>query len=579
MENNCPLDNLLEDDTNTNTKTLPQFDLTCNPCSPTKFCRQIEKEELSNLNDRLACYIEKVRSLEIENNQLLRNIKFHEDNRGTEITSLKSLYDKELMEARILIDELSNEKAKSEMDARRLLIENNDLKSGLDKKDKECLLFQTSLSVCESKLSEVTSKYQQILNEKKRLHDENISLKDDKNKLSIELLDIKKQFEEEILLRVEKENALQTLNEDIAFKEELFEQQLKESSLKKMAEVSEMEVLCQEYQNKLSQSLQDLRQQYELDLVNNKEEIKLLYDEKVCSLESQLKRYIKTSAIAADEIQNMRCNMDTLNKKIKTLEEERNHASSELKKLENELEKEKANILEIHYQNKEEIGKLHKDMNDRNKEYEDLMDTKVALDLEINAYRKLLEGEEERFKIIPKCSPEFLKVSRRGPCSKRKRLFFDDSEEMQLSNYFYTSSTKCDVSIGQVCNKGQFIILNNKENNEVELGGWKLINHSGKTSTVYVFCQNFKLSVGGSVTVWSCNVPGVSHLPPANLVMKDRSWLSEDLTTTTLCDPSGKEMAIYEQKKHLKEKERGLINEKPQKDDEFLANSEKCSVM
>lgn len=60
------------------------------------------------------------------------------------------------------------------------------------------------------------------------------------------------------------------------------------------------------------------------------------------------------------------------------------------------LEDERNAHLNILADKEDHIRRLQDEMTVQLKDYEDLMGIKVALDMEIAAYRKLLEGEEAR---------------------------------------------------------------------------------------------------------------------------------------------------------------------------------------
>lgn len=108
------------------------------PLSPTRHSRLVEKVELQNLNDRLACYIDRVRNLETENSRLSIEVQTTRDTVTRETTNIKNIYEAELLEARRLLDETSRERARLEIDTKRLWEENEELTARLDKKTKEC---------------------------------------------------------------------------------------------------------------------------------------------------------------------------------------------------------------------------------------------------------------------------------------------------------------------------------------------------------------------------------------------------------------------------------------------------------
>lgn len=80
--------------------------------SPSRITRLQEKDELTTLNDRLAAYIDHIRSLECDNERLSLQVQTFEETSRREVGDVKALYERELAAARKLVDELSKDNAK-----------------------------------------------------------------------------------------------------------------------------------------------------------------------------------------------------------------------------------------------------------------------------------------------------------------------------------------------------------------------------------------------------------------------------------------------------------------------------------
>lgn len=99
------------------------------PLSPTRVSRMAEKAEMQNLNDRLASYIEAVRSLQAENSVLAKQVTISQETITKETTAVRKMFEQELGEARDILDRTASDKARLEIENKRIREENEDLKS------------------------------------------------------------------------------------------------------------------------------------------------------------------------------------------------------------------------------------------------------------------------------------------------------------------------------------------------------------------------------------------------------------------------------------------------------------------
>ncbi|KAM5190948.1 lamin-B2 [Callospermophilus lateralis] len=558
------------------------------PLSPTRLSRLQEKEELRELNDRLAHYIDRVRALELENDRLLLKISEKEEVTTREVSGIKALYESELADARRALDETARERARLQIEMGKLSAELEEVHKSASKREGELSVAQGRVKDLESLFHRSEVELAAALSDKRSLESDAAELRAQLAKAEDGHAVAKKQLEKETLMRVDLENRCQSLQEELDFQRSVFEEEVRETRRRHERRLVEVDSgRQQEYDVRLAQALEELRSQQDEHVRLYRLELEQTYQAKLDHAKLSSDQNDKAASAAREELKEARMRVESLSYQLSSLQKQASAAEDRIRELEEAMTGERERFRKMLDAKEQEMMEMRDVMQQQLAEYQELLDVKLTLDMEISAYRKLLEGEEERLKLSPSpssrvtisratsSSSSSMSTAGRSSRSKRRRLEAEEppgsgssgigsgsigsgsSSSFRLAQQ---ASATGSVSIEEIDLEGRFVRLKNNSDKDQSLGNWRIKRQVLEGDEIaYKFTPKYVLRAGQTVTVWAAGA-GVAHSPPATLVWKSQSsWGSGESFCTVLVNADGEEVATraVKQSSVLRENENG----------------------
>jgi len=514
--------------------------------------RHREKKDLQDLNERLANYIEKVRFLEAQNKRLADELEKLKAKWGKETSNVKAMYHAELDEARRLLDEANREKGRLEVRVASLEELLEELRKNLDEARKTAAAERERAEGQLQQLSDIEAEINLL-----RRRFQSYETDREKDRKLIQLLKEQLQaartdLDNETLLHIDAENRRQTLEEELEFLKTLHDQEMKE--LAALAYRDTTSENREYWKSEMGQALREIQQSYEDKVDGIRAELESFYNLKVQEVRTGANQNNLQATHAVEETKRLRGQMGSLRDRLSDLDSKNAQLARELEALRREKEETERRLGDENGDLKSEVCQLRAELEAIIKELERISDTKLGLELEIAAYRKLLEGEENRVGL--RQIVDILTSDQSYTFRQTEATSGDGTKVSQVTKgemaakTTYQRSAKGPVAIAEISGDGKFVQLENTGRKDEELGEWHLKrNIDNEDKYDVVLPKAFTLKAGEKVKLWAKGQKPTEGAGTSDIEVGESTWgIGSSVVITKLINPANEERATHVQR-------------------------------
>ncbi|KAJ8348297.1 hypothetical protein SKAU_G00268860 [Synaphobranchus kaupii] len=316
-----------------------------------------EKATMQNLNDRLATYLEKVRSLEAENARLEKQIREWYENRTVVCRDLSPFYATiEDLKRKILLASMASCKIALNIDNVKLTTD--DFKMKFDNEHGMRMAVEADISGLRKLLDDLNLNRSDLEMQFEALTDERIIMKSNHEE---DVAQVRTQIGGQVNVEVDAAPSID-----------------------------------------LNQTIKDIREHYESVSAKNRNELEVWYQSKVATVQIEVCGQNEILVSSRKELKELKSTFQKLKIELQSHHSMKESLSATLMDTQARYAAELAGLQKIVTDLETQLTQIHANISSNKMDYDQLLDLKTRLELEIIEYRRLLDGEDSSTQVTKK---------------------------------------------------------------------------------------------------------------------------------------------------------------------------------